>query len=104
MSDFTDAIVEATGERVIIPRHWMDNPLLSRGYRSFTPPEPVVNPAPPVPEIEDEPEPEAPEPAQPPALSAHKDDWIAFAVHSGDDFEVASAMTKAELVEKYASA
>lgn len=47
-----------------------------------------------------EPDAPAPEP-QPPAKSAAKADWIAWAVHCGADGEAAEALTKDQLIEQY---
>jgi hypothetical protein len=102
MSDFTDAIVKATGERVVIPAAWLDHEVLGAPFEAFNAPpapapEPVVEPEP-------EPEPEPVEPPHPPAESAVKDDWIAWAVFNGADFHEADASTKQDLIDQYGNA
>lgn len=100
---FLDVVNRNTGKRAAIPAHWWGGPFAAN-YDLHVEPDAPKSDAPTVVEepaiVEPDPEPE-PQPVKAPAKSAAKDDWIAWAVHSGAAFEDADAMTQDQLIKKY---
>jgi hypothetical protein len=52
-------------------------------------------------DAEHEPEPAQPEAPKPPAKSANKDEWVAYAESQGTSHDDAEALTKDQLIEQF---
>ncbi|HET7398994.1 MAG TPA: hypothetical protein VFJ94_10775 [Intrasporangium sp.] len=77
MPDFVDAVAKSTGEKQVIPAHWLDDPVLGADFEPYD------------------------ERADMPARNASKADWAAYASSQGLPPEQVESLSRDELATIY---